>query len=238
MGKGYELSRDTIIPVSDDGLADMPLPTARAIEIVAFVPYESIDPIRIGEGYYLEAASPVASKPYVLIRQALERSSKAAVAKFAWHGRERLGLLRVREDAIVLHAMRWDDEIRNPAELVPDPVELSEEEIAGALELMDRMAVDDLEGPEFVDHCTEALEQVIEAKQEGHAPPEIPEREALAGGVVDLMAALEESVQKARVTRGEGEADVHETPKKRTSKAPAKKTAAKKTTGRKPKRSA
>ncbi|WP_444968465.1 Ku protein [Streptomyces phaeochromogenes] len=52
---------------------------------------------------------------------ALERSAKVAIAKYAWSGRERLGLLRVRDDAIVLHAMRWPDEIRSPQELPPPP---------------------------------------------------------------------------------------------------------------------
>ncbi|MFH8900504.1 Ku protein [Streptomyces coeruleorubidus] len=62
-----------------------------------------------------------------------------AVAKYAWSGRERLGLLRVRVDVIVLHAMRWPDEIRSPKELLPPPVELTDEEIDSALTLMDTM---------------------------------------------------------------------------------------------------
>lgn len=91
-----------------------------------------MDPIRIGEGYYLQPSGQVAAKPYKLRRMALARSSKVTVAKYAWSGRERLGLLRVRDDVIVLHAMRWPDEIRDPAELLPDPVELSDDEIHGA----------------------------------------------------------------------------------------------------------
>lgn len=130
IGKGYELTKDTIIPVLDEELRQMPLPTAKAIELVAFMPAKAIDPIRVGDGYYLQPDGQVAAKPYKLLAQALERSSKVAVAKFAWSGRERLGLLRVRDDVIVLHAMRWDDEIRDPAELAPDTVELTYEEIA------------------------------------------------------------------------------------------------------------
>jgi DNA end-binding protein Ku len=47
IGKGYEVSRDHVIPVTDQELRDLPLPTAKAIEIVAFIPLASIDPIRI-----------------------------------------------------------------------------------------------------------------------------------------------------------------------------------------------
>ncbi|MET7356699.1 Ku protein, partial [Streptomyces mirabilis] len=97
IGKGYELSKDTMIPVLDEELQEMPLPTAKAIELVAFMPAESIDLIRVGDGYYLQPDGKVAAKPYKLLAQALERSSKVAVAKFAWSGRERLGLLRVRD---------------------------------------------------------------------------------------------------------------------------------------------
>jgi DNA end-binding protein Ku len=234
IGKGYELGKDQVIPVSDDELAAMPLPTAQAIDIVAFVPYESIDPIRVGEGYYLEASTPAAGKPYVLLRKALERSAKAAVAKYALRGRERLGLLRIRDDVIVLHAMKWDDEIRDPAAVAPEAVEVSDEEIEGAKLLIEHMTRDDLEGPEFVDHYTDALAEVIKAKREGHPLSEAPEPAAPAGQVVDLMDALQESVAKARASRGE-DATVHEMPKKKTAskktakKAPAKKTAAKKT---------
>jgi DNA end-binding protein Ku len=235
IGKGYQLTKEQVIPISDEELRDLPLPTAKAIEIVAFVPLDSVDPLKIGEGYYLAPSGQVAAKPYKLLRMALARSSKVAVAKYAWSGRERLGLLRVRDDVIVLHAMRWPDEIRSPEELLPPPVELSDEEIDGALALMDTMTREDLEGEEFEDTYTEALSQIIEAKREHREPPKLQEPESQAGQIVDLMAALNESVQQARASRGE-DADVHELPKKKTAvrktakKQPAKKTAAKKTT--------
>ncbi|MFE2318600.1 Ku protein [Streptomyces sp. NPDC059441] len=242
IGKGYKLSKDTVIPVLDEELQQMPLPTAKAIELVAFMPAESIDPIRVGDGYYLQPDGQVAAKPYKLLAQALERSSKVAVAKFAWSGRERLGLLRVRDGVIVLHAMHWDDEIRDPSELVPDAVELTDEEIAEAEHLIDRLTRDDLEGPEFTDRYTEAMEQLIEAKREHTEQPKAQEPEAPSGKVVDLMAALQESVAKARTARGE-DATVHDIPKKAAAKKtakkqPAKKTAAKKAAARKPRHSA
>jgi DNA end-binding protein Ku len=239
IGKGFQYGKDTIIPISDEELREMPLPTAKAIELVAFMPAESIDPIRVGDGYYLQPDGQVAAKPYTLLRMALERNAKVGVAKYAWSGRERLGLLRVRDNVIVLHAMRWDDEIRDPAELLPEAVELTDGEIAEAQHLIDRLSRDDLEGPDFEDHYTDAVAEVIKAKREGIEPPERPEQEAPGGKVVDLMAALKESVAKAKASRGE-EATVHDLPKKKTAakRQPAKKAAAKKSakkaTGRKP----
>ncbi|QHA02041.1 Ku protein [Streptomyces broussonetiae] len=244
IGKGYELTRDRLIPITDEELSNLPLPTAKAIEIDAFVPLEDIDPIRMGAGYYLAAGGQVAAKPYKLLVEALRRSRRVAIAKYAWSGRERLGVLRVRGDAMVLQELLWPDEIRDPTELLPAPTEVSEEEIEGALALMDTMTVDALEGEEFTDRYTEALGQIIEAKREEQPLPKVPEPEQPAQ-VLDLMAALNASVQQAKASRGEktGPAEVHELPepkkkapakKQLAKKTAAKKTTAKKSTGRRP----
>ncbi|MFE2297899.1 Ku protein [Streptomyces sp. NPDC059445] len=245
IGKGYEYSKDTIVPVLDEELREMPLPTAKAIELVAFMPAESIDPIRVGDGYYLEPDGQVAAKPYMLLVKALQRSSKVAVAKYAWSGRERLGLLRARDNVIVLHAMRWEDEVRSPAELAPEPVELTEQELVEAEHLIDRLTRDDLEGEEFTDRYTKAAEELIDAKRENREPPTVGEEPKEPGQIVDLMAALKESVAKARESRGEDaeDATVHDMPKKTSAKKtakkqPAKKPAAKKAAARKPRHSA
>jgi DNA end-binding protein Ku len=238
IGKGYEIVRDHIVPVTDQELRDLPLPTAKAIEIVAFVPLSSIDPIRIAEGYYLQPDGQVAAKPYKLLRQALARSERVAVARYAWSGRERLGLLRVRDEAIVLHAMRWPDEIRDPASLTPPPVEVTEEEIKGALALMDTMTVEELTGPEYRDAYTEAVAKLIKAKRENREMPAAPEPAAETGQLVDLMAALNASVAKARASREDGgHAEVHKLPPpKKAAKKAAKK--AEKKPARKPRRTA
>ncbi|QNT98425.1 Ku protein (plasmid) [Streptomyces griseofuscus] len=238
IGKGYELTKTQVVPVTDEDLDNLPLPTARAIEIDGFVPLESVDPLRISDGYYLQPAGQVAAKPYKLLVQALGRSAKVAIAKYAWSGRERLGILRVRDDVLVLHAMYWPDEIRDPAGLLPPPVQVSEAEIEGALALMETMTVDRLEGPEFHDRYTEAVAEIIEAKREKKPLPETPEPEQPAQ-ILDLMSALQESVSKVKASRGQdaGPAEVHElpAPKKKTAakKQPARKTAIKKTAAKK-----
>ncbi|GGS25185.1 hypothetical protein GCM10010284_67620 [Streptomyces rubiginosohelvolus] len=165
------------------------------------------------------------------------------MAKFAWHGRERLGLLRIREGAIVLHSMKWPDEVRNTTDVaVPRDVEVGEDEIEQALQLSEQMTVEDLSG--FRDEYREALENIIAAKAEGKAlPAPAGDGKHDKGEVVDLMAALNASVKQAQASRGEdGEhATVHEmrpsktTTKKTTAKkaASSKGTAARKTTSKK-----
>lgn len=246
IGKGYEISKDNVIPITDRDLADMPLPTAKAIEIVAFIAADEVDPVQYGAGsYYLTADGQVAAKPYTLLREAFKRSEKVAVAKFALRGRERLGLLRPLGDALLLSGLHWGDEIRSPAELAPPTTEVTEQEIDGALALMDTLSTEHLADLDTTDHYTEALHELIAARAEHRAPRPV-EAEPAAAPVIDLMAALEASVAEAKQRRGEtpagggGEATVHEMPapakkttaRKTTKKAPAKKTSAKKTAPR------
>ncbi|MFJ3713814.1 Ku protein [Streptomyces sp. NPDC090053] len=230
IGRAYETAAGDLVEVTDDELDHMPLPTAQAIEVIGFVPASSIDPIRIGRGYYLEPSGKVAHKPYVLLRKALERSSRVAIAKFSMRDRERLGLLRVKDETILLHAMRWPDEIRSPESILPKEVELSDSEVDAAVQLMETMAADDLSG--FHDRYREAMEELIEAKSQDRAPA-VPETEADTSGgqLVDLMSALNASVSAARENRGE-DAEVHDI-KHAAKKTPGKKTATKKRTTKK-----
>ncbi|GAA4794769.1 hypothetical protein [Streptomyces ziwulingensis] len=94
---------------------------------------------------------------------------------------------------------RWPDEIRDPSSLLPVPVEVSEQEIDGALALMDTMTADNLTG--FRDEYTAALSDIIVAKRETREPTAVPEPAEPQGQIVDLMAALNESVAKARTDR-------------------------------------
>ncbi|MFJ5142997.1 Ku protein [Streptomyces sp. NPDC088707] len=239
IGKAYEVDKDTLIPITEEDLAGMPLPTARAVEVVAFIDANSVDPVSYGAGdYYAKPKGDVSHKPYALLRQALTRTEKVAVVKYALRGRERLGLLRPVGEALCIQGLHWADEVRSPATLAPPETDVSEEEIKGALTLMDTMAVEHLAdiGDTLTDRYTEALHEVIDAKAEHRAPKPAGGEEKEPAPVVDLMAALEASVAKAKESRGEGggPATVHEMPKKKAAakKAPAKKTAAKKTASR------
>jgi DNA end-binding protein Ku len=204
IGKAYEDADGTMIPITDDDLSHLPIPTARTIEIVAFVPADRIDPLQMGAAYYLAAGGAPAAKPYTLLREALKRSNKVAIAKYALRGRERLGMLRVVGDAIAMHGLLWPDEVRAPEGVAPDThVTLRDKELDLADALMDTLGEVDLE--DLHDEYQEALEEVIAAKASGEAPPEAP-APAAAGKVLDLMAALENSVRAARESRGEAPA--------------------------------
>lgn len=114
IGKGYEEADGSIIPITDADLAQLPIATAKTIEIVSFVPADEIDPLQLDAAYYLASNGATAAKPYTLLREALKRSRKVAIAKYALRGRERLGMLRVVDDVIAMHGLLWPDEIRQP----------------------------------------------------------------------------------------------------------------------------
>ncbi|MEU6088089.1 Ku protein [Streptomyces sp. NPDC047085] len=199
IGKAYEDADGSIIPITDDDLSHLPIPTARTIEIVAFVPADRIDPLQMDAAYYLAASGAPAAKPYTLLREALKRSNKVAIAKYALRGRERLGMLRVVGDAIAMHGLLWPDEVRAPEGIAPDTaVTVRGKELDLADALMDTLGEVDLE--DLHDEYREALEEVIAAKAAGETPPEAP-APAAGGKVLDLMAALEKSVQEARESR-------------------------------------
>ncbi|WP_406735031.1 Ku protein [Streptomyces sp. NBC_01108] len=201
IGKAYEDADGSVIPITDEDLGALPLPTAKTIEIVAFVPAASIDPLQMDAAYYLSANGVPAAKPYILLREALKRSEKVALAKYALRGRERLGMLRVVDDVIAMHGLLWPDEIRSPEGVAPDAeVKVRDAELDLADALMNTLGEVDMDS--LHDDYREAVEELIAAKAEGRSVA--PAETAGSGGkVIDLIAALESSVRAAKEARGE-----------------------------------
>lgn len=245
IGKAYEDADGTLIPITDEDLAHLPLPTTRALEIQAFVSAADIDPLQMGDAYYLGANGPAAAKPYALLREALKRSEKVAITKYAHRGRERLGMLRVVGDAIAMHRLLWPDEVRTPVGVAPkEKVTIRDAELDLADTLMNTLGEVDLS--ELHDEYQEALDSLVAAKMAGATPTAAPGEAPAGAQVVDLMAALRDSVRSARQARGEeageeaeaggkaeagkaeeeAEATVHPLRARKKAAAPAKKTAA------------
>ncbi|MER6228642.1 Ku protein [Streptomyces sp. NPDC001616] len=207
--KAYEDADGSVIPVTDEDLASLPLPTAKTIEIEGFVPASAIDPLQLDSAYYLSANGVPAAKPYALLREALRRSGRVAVAKYALRGRERLGMLRVVDDVIAMHGLLWPDEIRAPEGVAPDAdVKVRDAELDLADALMNTLGDADLET--LHDDYREAVEELVAAKAAGEPVTQEAAGEP-EGKVIDLMAALENSVRAAEESHGEdgGVADVH-----------------------------
>lgn len=240
IGRGYKPDGgDTVVPLSDDDLDALPLPTAKTLTILAFVAGGDIDPLQMGKGYYLGIDSPAAAKPYVLLREAMERHQRVGLGKIALHGRETLAMIRPVEDALVMQVLLWPHQIRSLDGVLPErQTEVAPAEVAAAETLMDSFG--ELSEDDVHDHYREALEEIVAAKL-AHREPEFPAgEEQPTGQVMDLMAALQDSVRAARKSRGEDEDEAAggssgggAGPGRTTKKSTAKKTAAKKAAGKK-----
>jgi DNA end-binding protein Ku len=247
IAKGYETEDGDMVVLTDEDFKDLPATSSKEISVEKFVPANEIDPIYLDKSYYLEPDKS-ATKPYILLRDALESENRMAVVTVSIRTRMTMAVLRVRDGVIVMQTMLWPDEVRNP-----DFANLGEDAKATKKELdMAKLLIEQLAGDydpdEYEDDYAKAVEALVKAKVEG-GEVQAPAREAEeTGEVVDLLAALAKSVEKAKASRGEAPAPAVKTPakkaaaktaaktappqkaaaKKTAAKAPAKKTAAKK----------
>jgi DNA end-binding protein Ku len=222
IAKGYELPDGQLVILTDDDFDDLPLASRREIEVLEFVDQDEIDPIHFEKTYYLEPDAP-ATRPYVLLRDALENAGQVAITKIAIRQRESLAALRVREGVLVLHTMRWPDEIRRPEfAFLDEDVTVRPQELQMAEALISSMS-GTFDASEFSDDYTAAMTALLEAKQSGGEVQPVPETADPGAAVVDLMSALRRSVERARGGAADDDASATTAPAK---KAPAKKAAA------------
>jgi DNA end-binding protein Ku len=245
IAKGYELPDGEMVVLDDEDFANLPISSSRAVEVLSFVPAEQIDAVQMGKPYYCDPTGADV-KPYVLLRDSLEKADRVAVVKVALRQRERLAMLRPREGVLVLQTLLWPDEVRSTKlDFLDQEVSVRQQELAMAESYIAALS-GDFDPTEFSDHYREALEEVIEAKVAGREVKTPEEQPSSTGQVVDLMDALRRSVAEAKARRGEsteepapakkaasGSATTKKAAAKSTSKAPAKKPAAKKSAAKK-----
>lgn len=204
--KAYDDGVQTVVLTKED-IASLPAEKSREIEVVEFVPAEQIDPLRLDSSYYLEPEER-ALKPYTLLRRALEETDRVAVVRFALRQRTRLAALRVRDKALVLQTMLWDDEVRAPEfDVLDTEAKVTSKELSMAGQLVDSLAAD-LDTSEFTDDYQEQLRALVEAKLEKgegvdtEATFGAESEESDGGEVIDLMEALQRSVDARKKKTG------------------------------------
>ncbi|MER5440098.1 Ku protein [Streptomyces sp. NPDC002790] len=229
IAKGYEAPDGSMITLTDSDLADLPLPSKKVIDVLAFVDAGSIDPLMFSKAYYVGSSDRAATKPYALLRDALTESNQVAVTKIALRSREALAVLRVHDNTLVLQTCLWPDEVRSTEGVAPeDNVTVRPQELKMARSLMDTLS-QDFDLSSLHDEYQEALQQVVEAKLQGVEPPHEAEAAPATGKVIDLMAALENSVRAAKESRSDEhsrDAEVRPLSARKTAKKSADKKAA------------
>ncbi|HXW47734.1 MAG TPA: Ku protein [Streptosporangiaceae bacterium] len=225
VAKGYELPGGEMVILTEDDMAELPLPTTRSIEVVQFTPTEQLDPILFNRSYFVEPEA-AGARAYVLLRDALEESGKVAIAQVALRQRESLAILRVREGVLVLETLLWPDEVRDPAfPFLDDDIEVRPQELRMAESLIESMTVD-FDPDEYHDSYREALQELVNAKVEGREVIQPETGEISAGEPSSLADALRASLDAARGGRSAAaeSGDGKSAGKAGTGKAAARKT--------------
>jgi DNA end-binding protein Ku len=199
--KGYEISDGRYVTVTPDELEAVEPGPTRTVEIEDFVLLDEIDPVYFEKTYYIGPADNAgAVKPYELLRRVLDETGKVGIARFVMRSKQYLAVVRPADGVLLLETLFFADEVRSPTvvENRPEGVELNERELQIAEQLIDSLTTE-WKPEQYADTYRERVLELIAKKAEGETVS--VDRSAPAPNVVDLMAALEASVEAAKEGR-------------------------------------
>ena len=198
MVKGYEFEKDRFVIFAPDELKALDETASHVIEIVAFVPEKSVDPIFYDKAY-LMAPDKRGGKPYALLAAAMRQSGRCALARWTWKGKQYVVQVRVAEDGLMLQQLLYAEEVRSLKDLDIEQVEVSPAELALAGQLIDQISKDSYDPAEFKDEEKKRVLAAIDDKIAGKHVVASERIEATTGGqVIDLMEALRASLGQKR----------------------------------------
>ncbi|WP_433684434.1 Ku protein [Nocardia sp. CA-119907] len=234
--KAYESPEGDKVILTDEDFGKLPAAEKHEIPVLQFVPSDQIDPILFEKSYYLEPDSNT-PKAYVLLATTLERIDRTALVHFTLRQKTRLSALRVRDGVLVLQTLLWPDEVRAvDFESLDGVAEPKPQEIKMAETLVETMS-DDFDPDQYTDEYQIELKKVLDDAIASGTGKIVSQPEAVPAGmdaeVVDLVAALQRSLEASGRRAAEGSASAAAKPKakaapaKKATKAAAKKTATK-----------
>ena len=199
--KGYEVGEDEYILLDPEELEAIRLDSKKTLEIVQFVGACEIPPLYFDRPYYLVASDELAEDAYRVVRDALRQSEKVGLGQLTMRGKEYLAAIRPCGDGLLLETLHYADEIRTAEPMFggisDEPADAELLEVATSL--IDRKTRP-FDAAAFTDSYAAALTELLDAKRRSKKTPRVraegdtrPEGE----NVVDLMAALKESLKKA-----------------------------------------
>ena len=193
--RGYEVSKDQYIQVTDEELKALEGEASEEIEIAEFVPLAKVDPIYFERSYYL-GPDRGGEKAYRLLADTMTQVGKVALAKFVLRGKENLVIVRSARNGLVLHTMYFADEVRSFDEIAKgESAKISEAESQLAVRLIEELSTGDFEPDKYEDEYSQRVLDLVDKKAEGQKIT-LAKPQARRGQVIDLMAALKESLGK------------------------------------------
>ena len=204
--KGYEFEKDRYVTFEPAELKALEEGARHTIDIVAFVPLASVDPIYYDKAYYL-APDKRGGKPYWLLMEAMRQSGRCALATWAWKGRQYAVQVRPGDDGLVLQQLLYASEVRSAAELGIEHVDVQKSELQLALQLIEQISADTYEPTQFKDEEKERVLSAIDQKVAGRKIVQVEQPEEAGGAeVIDLMAALRQSLGRPKAPRAPAKA--------------------------------
>ncbi len=200
MVKGYQFSKDQYVAFTKEELEAMAQEAQRAIEITEFVPASAIDPVYFDRPYYV-GPEKGGEKAYHLLNEAMKKTGRSALAKWAARGKQHLVLIRPAGKGLVMQQLLYGDEVRPISEVPIGDAALTDAELALAEQLIEQIASDEFHPEHYEDEVKKRYLEAIQKKVEGQeitAAPEAPKAQ-----IIDLMEALKASLA-AKAEGGEG----------------------------------
>ena len=192
--KGYKTDEGYVILEKED-FDKANIKKSKTIDIEEFIPEADVADVLFKKPYFLEPQKE-GQKSYNLLKNALQDTGKLGVATFVLRAKENLSLVGVYKDALVLHVVRFADEIRDPSDLKLPDTEVSEKEVAMAKSLIEQYT-EKFNFEKYKDIYNEQLLKIIEAKTAGK-PTEVEEFDTKPTPAKDLMAQLKASLDKKK----------------------------------------
>ncbi|WP_354684656.1 Ku protein [Cupriavidus necator] len=194
MVKGYEFEKDRFVVFTPDELKALEEGASHIVEIVAFVPEQHVDPIYYDKAYYI-APDKRGGKPYSLLRAAMEKTGKCAIAKWASKGKSHMVQIRPAEGGLVFQQLLFADEVRSIEELHVEDVAVSDAELKLAIQLIEQASEEEYDASQYRDEEKQRVLAAIDAKIAGkHIVSPEPTEVTSTGQVIDLMDALKKSL--------------------------------------------
>lgn len=194
--KGYEYREGDYVVLTKEDFKKADARKTQTIEIKQFVEEEEIDSRYYDKPYFLEPGKG-ADRAYALLRDALEKSGKIALAKYAMRARDNMAAIKPLGNALILNQMRFPSDLRNPKGLnFPDKKAADEDEIKMAIALIDQQTKPFI-AEDWHDTYTEELEEIIEEKAKGKKP-KARGKQPTDTKVKDLMSTLKASLEKEK----------------------------------------
>jgi DNA end-binding protein Ku len=210
--KGYELTPDRYVTISNEELEALDPKATKTIDIEEFVDLAEIDPIYYDHSYYL-APTAGGAKPYRLLLDAMTESGKVGIGKVVLRSKQQLCALRPTEGVLTLSTMLFGDEVLAPDRLDEldsiGEAEASDRELKMAEQLIDTLS-GEFDPEKYRDEYRDRVLEMIERKASGEEITVQPEAEESAPAP-DLMAALEASLA---AVKSDGDESDDETPAK------------------------